>query len=331
MKAKQISGIIILTFLLILISCISVFLGAEKISPFDFFSSGEDSIERLIIFELRLPRIVLCILCGALLGGSGAVLQGFFRNPLADSGILGISSGATFGAIIYGFLPAASFSLKFLSPVSLFAFFGGLTAGLLVFFFSLIFKNSSSVAMLLSGTATGTFFSSLCSLMILLHDKDLHSVFAWTMGSFNAKGWEDVFFFLIPSVISLILLLFCAPSLDILGNGEKTARSLGLNIRSMKIFILLTGTLATSSAVCSGGIISFVGLIAPHVMRSIFGPKHRALIPLSMLAGSSFLLVSDIFARTVAAPSEIPIGIITSLVGVPFFIVVLKKDAYVHS
>ena len=126
------------------------------------------------------------------------------------------------------------------------------------------------------------------------------------------------------------MLLLCAPSLDILGGGEKTAQSLGLDFRRAKIFILLSGTLATSCAVCSGGIISFVGLIAPHLMRSIFGPNHRTLIPQSMAAGAILLLVSDIVARTAVAPSEIPIGIITSLVGVPFFIAVLKRDVYVH-
>ncbi len=317
--------------LLIFASLAALFLGSEKISPADFFKSGADSFERIIILELRLPRVLLCIFCGFLLGGSGAVFQGFFRNPLADSGILGISSGATFGAIVGGFFPVASFSFRFLSPIVFFAFIGGLLSGILVFALTLIFKKGSSVSMLLSGTAIGTFFSAICSLLILLREKDLYRVYSWTMGSFNGKGWDEFFFFLIPSVASIILLLASAPALDILGGGERTAQTLGLDIKKTKIFILFSGSLATSCAVCSGGIISFVGLIAPHLMRSLFGSRHKFLIPQSMLAGSLLILVSDLLARTVAAPSEIPIGIITSLVGVPFFISILRKETYVQN
>ena len=330
MKTKSVLGTVVLFLLLAAVSFASIFFGAEKISFADLVAGGGDGIKFLILFEIRLPRIILCAVCGALLGGSGAVFQGFFRNPLADSGILGISSGATLGSIVCGFFPIANLSLKFLSPMSFFSFLGGLLSGLLVFFFSLVFRNGSSVATLLSGTVTGTFFSALSSLLIIFHEKNFHSIFVWTMGSFNAKGWDEVNFFLIPSLVSIAMLLLCAASLDILGGGEKTAQSLGLDFRRAKIFILLSGTLATSCAVCSGGIISFVGLIAPHLMRSIFGPNHRTLIPQSMVSGAILLLVSDIVARTAVAPSEIPIGIITSLVGVPFFIAVLKRDVYVH-
>lgn len=283
--------------------------------------------EKIILFDIRLPRILLCILCGALLGGSGAVFQGFFRNPLADSGILGISSGATFGAILCGFFSFASVvTFKFLSPISIFAFAGGIVAGVLIFLFSLILKNGSSVTLLLAGTAIGTFLSSCSSVLLLWRQKDLHSIYSWTMGSFNSKGWDEFYFLIIPSLFALILLLCSAKSLDVLGSGEKTAASLGLNLPATKIFVLLAGSLATSCAVCAGGIISFVGLIAPHIMRLLFGTSHKKLIPLSMLCGSILLLLSDTLARILIAPAEIPVGIITSLVGVPFFIIVLKKN-----
>lgn len=146
------------------------------------------------------------------------------------------------------------------------------------------------------------------------------------MGSFNSKGWDEFYFLIIPSVLSLVLLLFCAKSLDVLGSGEKTAVSLGLNLPLTKIFVLISGSLAASCAVCAGGIISFVGLISPHIMRSIFGSDHKKLIPLSMFGGAILLLLSDTLARTIIAPSEIPVGIITSLIGVPFFVIVLKKE-----
>lgn len=328
-EALSISAIFLLILIFAAAVFVSLFLGAEKISPSVLFGgiSNMKRFEKIILFDIRLPRILLCILCGALLGGSGAVFQGFFRNPLADSGILGISSGATLGAILSGFFGFTSFfSFRFLAPISIFAFFGGLAAGLLVFAFSLILKNGSSVTLLLAGTAIGTFLSSLSSLLLLTYQKDLHSVFAWTMGSFNSKGWDEFYFLIIPALLALVLLCICAKSLDVLGSGEKTAVSLGLNLPVVKIFVLVTGSLAASCAVCAGGIISFVGLISPHIMRKLFGSGHRKLIPLSMLGGAILLLLSDTFARIIIAPSEVPVGIITSLIGVPFFIIVLKKE-----
>lgn len=146
------------------------------------------------------------------------------------------------------------------------------------------------------------------------------------MGSFNGKGWDEFNFLIIPSIVAILLLLLCAKNLDILGSGEKTAVALGLNLPITKLFVLLAGSLATSCAVCAGGIISFVGLISPHIMRKLFGSDHRKLIPLSMICGSLLLLIADTLARTVISPSEIPVGIITSLIGVPFFVVVLKKE-----
>lgn len=322
---------VIFSLLLILVLALAVFaalfLGAQKISLLAALQGNLKRFEKVILFDIRLPRILLCIMCGALLGGSGAVFQGFFRNPLADSGILGISSGATLGALISGIIPfTATITFKYLSPVSLFAFAGGLGAGALVFIFSLILRSGSSVTLLLAGTAIGTFLSSICSILLMVRQKDLHSIFAWTMGSFNGKGWDEFYFLVIPFVISVVFLSLCAKNLDVLGSGEKTAISLGLNLPATKIFVLLAGSLATSCAVCAGGIISFVGIISPHIMRKLFGSSHRRLIPLSMIGGSTLLLIADTLARTVIAPSEIPVGIITSLIGVPFFIVVLKKE-----
>ncbi len=322
---------VVLLLILLLFTLISLFIGTQKISPLIFFTNfpSLDPFDKIILFELRLPRILLSILCGALLAGSGAVFQGFFRNPLADSGILGISSGATFGAVLAIFFSqtVTSFlTFKFLSPISLFAFLGGIFTSFLILSLSFTFKTSSSITLLLSGTAVGTFLSSLSSLFLILKQRDLHTVYAWTMGSFNGKNWEDLFLFLIPSIISLILLNFCSKNLNLLGSGEKTAVTLGLNLTFTKFFTLIVGSLATSCAVCMGGIISFVGLICPHIIRNIFGSEHKIVIPFSMILGAILLLLSDTLARILISPSEIPVGIITSLLGVPFFIIVLKKS-----
>ena len=251
------------------------------------------------------------------------MFQGFFRNPLADPGIMGVCSGATFGAVLSGLLPLSAIS--FLSPATFFAFAGALLSAFCVFLFSKFFRGNSSVTLLLSGTAIGTFFSAIASIILLTHESDLHSFYVWTTGSFNAKGWKEFCVFIIPSILSLVLLQFSARHLDVLVCGEDSAQTLGLNYTFLRNYTLIAGSLAASCAVCSGGIISFVGLIAPHIARKIYGPLHKTLIFQSMLLGGLLMLIADTVARTVVAPSELPVGIITSLVGVPFFMIVLVK------
>lgn len=322
-KAKYTVLKVIPLGVLVIITFLAVTVGTKFISPFSFFSDNISSIDYTIVTKIRLPRILISILCGALLAATGAVFQGFFRNPLADSGIIGISSGATFGAVLSGLIPLGAFSL--ISKVSVFAFAGALLSALCVYLVSKIFKERSSVTLLLSGTAIGTFFSAIASIIILTHQRDLHSFFAWTCGSFNSKGWNEFFVFIIPSIIALIMLELSARHLDVLVCGEDSARAFGLNYNFVRNWILAAGALASSCAVCEGGIISFVGLIAPHIVRKIYGPKHKTLIFESMIYGAVLMVFADTISRTVIAPSEIPVGIITSLIGVPFFIFALVK------
>ena len=308
---------------LIVLGFIALCIGTKFISPVSVLAKTCSKTDAIIITKIRLPRILLSIICGALLGGTGAVFQGFFRNPLADPGIMGVCSGATFGAVLSGLLPFTAIS--FLSPATFFAFAGALLSAFCVFLFSKFFRGNSSVTLLLSGTAIGTFFSAVASIILLTHESDLHSFYVWTTGSFNAKGWKEFTVFIIPSILSLVLLQFSARHLDVLVCGEDSAQTLGLNYKFLRNYTLIAGSLAASCAVCSGGIISFVGLIAPHIARKIYGPLHRTLIFESMIFGGLLMLVADTVARTIVAPSELPVGIITSLVGVPCFIVVLIK------
>ena len=308
---------------LILTGLIALCIGTKFISPLSVIFRTCSKTELTIITRIRLPRILISIMCGALLGGTGAVFQGFFRNPLADPGIMGVCSGATFGAVLSGLIPFAA--IPFLSPATLFSFAGALLSAFCVFLFSKFFRGNSSVTLLLSGTAIGTFFSAIASIILLTHESDLHSFYVWTTGSFNAKGWKEFSVFIIPSVISLVLLEFSSRHLDVLVCGEDSARTFGLNYKFLRNYTLISGSLAASCAVCSGGIISFVGLIAPHIARKIYGPMHRTLIFQSMIYGGLLMLTADTLARTVVAPSELPVGIITSLVGVPCFMVVLIK------
>ena len=309
-KKEKLTAIISLVILIISF-LLSLILGAEKIS-FSSLTGNLSSFEKIILFKLRLPRSCLVLLTGILLGGSGAVFQVFFRNPLAEPGIMGISSGATLGAVIASLL---------LFPVNFFAFAGALGAGILVTLLAFKCRNtSSSIMLLLCGTALGTLYSSLSSILLLIGNKELHSVFNWILGSFNGRTWKEFYFILPFSIISICMMFAIAPSLDLLSGGETSASALGVEVNRLRILVLASGALAVSSAVCAGGTIGFVGLIAPHIVRKIIGPNARKLIPLSMIFGAILLLLSDLLARIIIAPSELPAGIITSILGVPFFL-----------
>ena len=313
---------IILVFSVIL----ALVLGAEKVSLAAVFGQG-DKFENIILWQLRLPRMLLVFLTGILLGGSGAVFQLFFRNPLAEPGIMGISSGATLGAVIASIVPGVMALTgrggvgALISPVNLCAFAGALLAG--VFVTSLAFSRggkSSSVMLLLCGTALGTLYSSVSSMLLLTCNKELHSIYTWILGSFNGRGWNELLFILLPAAASIVLMFLVARPLDLLTGGEKSAAALGVEVDRLRVLVLICGALSVSCAVCAGGTIGFVGLIAPHIVRKFLGPRARTLIPYSMLFGTSLLLLSDTFARVIIAPGELPAGIITSILGVPFFL-----------
>ena len=313
--------------LLLVVSVIlALVLGAEKVSLAAVFGQG-DKFENIILWQLRLPRVLLVFLTGLLLGGSGAVFQLFFRNPLAEPGIMGISSGATLGAVIASIVPGVMALTgragvgALISPVNLCAFVGALGAGVLVT--SLAFSHSgkaSSVMLLLCGTALGTLYSSLSSMLLLTCNKELHSIYTWILGSFNGRGWNELIFIVLPAAVSMVLMFCISGPLDLLTGGEKSAAALGVEVDRLRVLVLLSGSLAVSCAVCAGGTIGFVGLIAPHIVRKFLGPKARTLLPFSMIFGAALLLLSDTFARVVIAPGELPAGIITSILGVPFFL-----------
>ena len=327
MKKRQPLFALIFFVVLALSLAVSLIFGAEKLSPQVLIGQGT-KFQNIILWKIRLPRCLLVLVTGLLLGGSGAVFQLFFRNPLAEPGIMGISSGATLGAVIATVIiagrtlpPALEPVFKFISPINLCAFLGALAAGFFVT--ALAFSRAgkaSSVMLLLCGTALGTLYSAISSAILLTSNKELHSIYTWILGSFNGRGWKELIFIAIPSAVSMIIAFAVARPLDLLTCGEKTAATLGVQVDRLRIFVLICGALAVSAAVCAGGTIGFVGLIAPHIVRKLSGPKSRTLIPYSMMFGAALLLVSDTIARTAIAPGELPAGIITSILGVPFFI-----------
>ena len=253
------------------------------------------------------------------------MFQGFFRNPLADSGIMGISSGAALGAVFSALLSASV-------ATPLFAFVGALAAALIVFGASRLHgKYTGTTIIILTGTAASAFFSSLTSLLVLLKDRELYKIFVWTLGSFNGKGWNELHFILPVTLLAIFLLCLCPRNLDLLGGGETAAQALGLNLATTKLLVLGAGSLAAAAAVCTGGTIGFVGLIVPHLLRRLYSPRHQLLIPASILFGASFVILADLIARTAIPPAEIPVGLVTSLAGAPFFVFLLlaaKGESY---
>ncbi|MGL4982726.1 MAG: FecCD family ABC transporter permease [Treponemataceae bacterium] len=303
----------------------SLFFGAEKIAFVDFIQfSNYDNFTSLLIWHLRFPRTITVMLTGALLAGSGCVFQGFFRNALADSSLMGVSSGATLGTLI-SIILGIPFYYAFSFLGAIFAVCAAYFVGVVTSRFSKHRFLSESTTLLLCGIALSSLFSAITALLIIKNNNSLHKIYLWTLGSFAAIDSASLKILIPFFVISMVLFYFVRYPLDILAFGEESALSLGLNIKFYRPLIIIAGAFATAGAVCIAGTIGFVGLISPHIARRLFSVSHNQLIWTSMYIGSVLLLFSDIFAKTLLAPAELPIGIITALLGVPFFFGVLIK------
>ena len=282
-----------------------------------------------IIWEIRLPRVLLGAICGAGLALCGVLMQCVTKNPIAEPYILGISSGASCGAVAVIVLGGMS-SLG-INSVTTGAFVGSLISGILVFAIGTqMGKTTSTTRLVLSGMAISTIFSALTNLLIYSaeNSNQAKSALFWTVGSLGGAKWAVLLFPFIVLVVVMIVSLIMCKSLDILLLGDDSAIILGINIKLIKSIILILATLLTSSLVAITGAIGFIGLVVPHICRTIAGSDHKKLIALSSLIGAIFLIASDIIARGLFPPIEIPIGIITSLVGGPFFLYLICKRNY---
>ncbi len=276
-----------------------------------------------IVWDLRLPRILLAALVGAGLAATGAAFQGLFRNSLADPFVVGASGGAALGATL-----AIAIGLRFsavgFGPVPLAAFVGALLAVAVVYVVAESGGQAPAVALLLAGATLGTLLSALVSLVMILNDRTVHEVIAWLLGGFGGRSWPQLLAsgpYLCAGLAGIWLL---ARPLDALACGDDTAQGLGLPMTRARGAIVAVASLTTAAAVAAGGIIGFVGLVAPHAARLLFGADHRRLIPASALLGALLLLIADDLARTVVAPLEIPVGIVTAVLGAPSFLYLLK-------
>lgn len=283
------------------------------------FTRAEGTGE-FIVRSIRLPRVLGSVLCGAMLGISGVVFQSVFRNPMADPYLLGVSSGSSLAVAVGSLL---GITLGFLPSIPLLAFLGALGASAVV----LAVSHNSQRTLILSGIALSSLFSALTTLFIYLNRRELSNIIFWNMGSFSSMTMTKV---LIMTVILAGCLAFILPRarvLDLLLLDELSARSMGIDIQKNRFRLLLAATVCTAGAVCFCGTIGFAGLLAPHIARLLCGPKHRRLIPATCLTGALILLVSDTLARTILGTSEIPVGVITSILGAPLFIsLACKKE-----
>ncbi|MBU3143654.1 iron ABC transporter permease [Clostridium sp. CF012] len=287
-------------------------------------TGGIKSTSIIILLNLRLPRILLACLVGAALSVVGTSFQGIFKNPMADPFVLGVSSGAALGATItMVFLKEVHFFG--MSMVALTAFIGAIITTFLVYNIARVGTKVPVATLLLAGIAINYLLSSIISLMMTFNRDNIEKIVMWTMGSFSTAGWNEVILLSIIVIPSILFISTFSRDLNIMLLGEDTARSLGIDVNGFKKYIFVISTLMVAAVVSVSGIIGFVGLIVPHAIRMIFGSDNRVVIPFSALGGAIFLIICDTFARVVVPPSEIPVGIITSIFGVPFFIYLLYR------
>jgi len=277
-----------------------------------------------IILTLRLPRTALVLLTGAALGGSGAAYQGLFRNPLADPYLIGVASGAGLGAVLAMNIHWP-YTFGALLAVPAAAFIGAILTVFLVYTLARIGKTLPTTNLILAGVAFSAFATAVTSFLMLHSTGELRRAISWLLGGSSTAGWAPVLTILPYLAIGLGILLLSGHALNLLQFGDDQAQQLGLPITRVRTLILLAASLATAAAVSFSGIIGFIGLIVPHVIRLWFGVDYRRLLPLSLLGGAAALLLSDVLARLIAAPQEIPVGIVTALFGAPFFLWVLRR------
>jgi len=277
-----------------------------------------------ILYEIRLPNLVLTGLTGLALGGSGAAFQALFRNPLADPYVIGIASGAGLGAVLAMALrwPADGLGM---AAVPVAGFLGALLTVALVYRLSSVGRTTPVTTLILAGVAVSSFATALTSLILLLSTSELHRAVTWMVGGFSLGGWAPVLAALPYLALALGVLVTLGRPLDVLQFGDEQATQLGLDVDRLKLVVVVSASLAAATAVSFSGIIAFVGLVVPHLTRLLWGPSYRRLIPLAALGGASFLLLADILARSLLSPRELPVGVVTSVVGAPFFLYLLAR------
>ena len=312
---------VVLIIGIIIIGIVSISLGSVHV-PLEYIFSPEKAPEyiKIIIFNIRLPRIIMAVLIGMMLASSGAVVQTVFQNPLADPYIIGISASATFGAVIAYIFKMPDFMYGVL------AFMTSLVSTFIIF---KVVKRGSKInvtTLLIVGIALSSLLGAFTSFAMYLIGEDSFKITMWTMGYLGNATWKRVFCILIPLLFSVIYFYMKRYELDALLSGDEEAHSLGVDVNRLKTKILTTAVLIVAFSVAFSGMIGFVGLIIPHTIRMTVGSSNRKLLPNTILAGGLFLLICDTLGRTIIAPIEIPIGVITAFFGAPFFLYLALRN-----
>ena len=339
-RAKTLRYIFILLLILLLMVIVCASIGAAGISFKDtglilvslipglnhFIDiSGLDPQDIVIISQIRLPRIFLSIFVGMALAAAGVIFQGLFRNPMADPFVIGVSAGAALGATV-GLVFFTGVGLLGISTTAVFALLGALGTTFLVYSIARIRGKVSVVTLLLAGIALSAMLSAITYFIMIFKINDIAKVIFWIMGGLTSASWSKLIV-LAPFVIVLVVISgFFMRDLNIISMGDRRAVQLGVQTEKVKKIMLVIASFIAAVAVSVSGIIGFVGLITPHILRLIVGPDHKILYPTSAIAGGIVLLLSDTIARTVLMPREIPVGIITSIIGVPFFLYLLVRS-----
>lgn len=291
----------------------------------EFINPGWSETHETIIILLRLPRVLLAGLVGAGLALAGTTFQGLFRNPMADPFVIGVSSGAALGAVCAMLLQSV---MHFVFPqaVPLFAFLFAILTILLVYQLARTGSKVPVMTLLLAGVAVSSLLSALVSLVMFFSGSQLHQVVFWLMGGFSGRGWSYFYMFIPYGILGAIIILIYARELNAMLLGEEPAQHLGIEVEMVKRNLLIGAALLTGAAVSVSGLIGFIGLIIPHMVRMLVGPDHRLLLPTVAILGAIVLILADLLARVILAPEELPVGIVTALFGAPFFIYLLRKQ-----
>jgi len=293
--------------------------------PLVAIDSGVTDSQWLIVSQIRMPRVVLAALVGAMLSISGAAYQGVFRNPLVDPYLLGVAAGAGLGATVVFTVNRAGTTSWIIDPLPLAAFVGGLTAVVLTYLVGAAFGNDrASTTLVLAGVAVTSLATAFQTFILQRNTDVVRQVYSWILGRLSTATWGDVRLVLPYVIASSIVLIMHRRLLDILRVGDDEASALGVSVDRVRLVVVITATLGTASVVAVSGLIGFVGIIVPHAVRLIAGTSYRIVLPVSLLMGGAFLVIADIPGRVLSDPAETPIGVVTAFLGAPFFLLILR-------
>lgn len=327
---------ILMSILLVLICVVSISWGQIKVPIVDttqiifshlgipgFTGDGIEQAQEAVIWHIRTPRVIVGLLAGAALAISGAVMQGIFSNPLADPGIIGVSGGASFGAVLAIVL---GFTIQSMYYMPMFALGGALLALSVAVILSMKKGKIPVMVLLLAGITVSSFMLALTSgILTFMNENSLREYLFWMVGGLDYRRWEHVYLAIAPISIGIIILCVMSRHINLMVLGDDEARSVGVPVVKLRMILLFISALVTTAAVCVSGSIGFVGLIVPHIMRLLLGPDHRVLLPASAIAGALFLVSCDLLGRMILPVSEIRVGVITSIVGAPYFLYLLHS------